>query len=51
MGFGLHLSRGQRQQLHGLDLYRYIRKYTRKLQVRTYDGHRISLTSTFGPCL
>ncbi len=34
VGFGLHLSRGQRQQLHGLELYRYIHNYTRKLQVR-----------------
>lgn len=35
MGFGLHLSRGQGGgTLHGLHLYRYIRKYTRKLQVR-----------------
>lgn len=35
MGFGLHLSRGQRQDLHGLNLYRYIRKYTHKLQTFT----------------
>lgn len=32
IGFGLHLSRGQRRQLRGLDFYRFIHTYTRKLQ-------------------
>lgn len=46
VGFGLHLSRGQGgSTLHGLDLYRYIRKYTRKLQVsfRVFVGQDLPI--------